>query len=151
MHLFPESCLDDKSELIINTHKSASGMLIPNPWHTPKIRKIGLFAMYIIDTTMESLGISAEKDTSVRLIDPNPIYGTIINELSTLIQQYLNNKPREDRLEQFDKFYQLVQENCDDLNDIVYWTGLVPDIRALCTPSACLSWIYSVLVQGTKL
>jgi len=128
-------------------------MMIPDPWNTPKIRKIGLFSMYVIDAVMESLEIIAEKDPAVKLIDPNPVYEKITSVLSKLIQLYLKNKPEEERLEKFTKFYILALEHSNSdksKSNVVYWDGMIPDVRALGGVDDSISWVYSVLVKDTK-
>uniref|UniRef100_A0A6C0J438 Uncharacterized protein n=1 Tax=viral metagenome TaxID=1070528 RepID=A0A6C0J438_9ZZZZ len=146
--------LDNNSILYKNTCSSVAVMMIPKPWNIPKIRKIGLFGMYIIDACMESFNVSAGSNITI-----NPIYSKITKHINNMINFYLGidsrgkkrKSTKDEKNKEFIEFISYIKTILNlELDNIVYWDRCVPDIRALGTAEGCISWIYSVLINNSK-
>lgn len=148
-------CEDLKADhpLIVNSQKMTATMMIPKPWNNKALIKNDLLKMYIVDSFMRIFGISAEKDVSVKLMCPNPVYISVYRDLNELIETAYSNAKEHELKELFDTLVSQLRAIQRDTSEPVqyrYWTGLVPDLRTLTTRSDGLSWVYSVLVKGRK-
>lgn len=142
---FPSVTLTDQSPLIVNSKLQTSKMMIPDPWSDPKIKKNGLYDMYIIDSIMYNLNISAELNPEIKLINPNPVY----IKITKYIKDLLHSKDSGERVLLFDKIINIIKREKPEIKlNIVYWDQLVPDIRVLDEANQCLSWLYSVIVMA---
>jgi hypothetical protein len=147
--MFKKENIDKENNLYLRCKKYADKQIIKNPWEHPKIRKIGLFGMYIIEATMESLDISAEQDITQGLNNPNPVYIEIVELLKEQVSCYLKNKDHDTRENNFKNLVSTIMKYYPlEDKEICYWTGFIPDIRGLEKAENCLSWIYSVLVMN---
>lgn len=142
---FPSVTLTDQCPLIVNSKLQTSKMMIPDPWSDPKIKKNGLYDMYIIDSIMYNLNISAELNPEIKLINPNPVY----IKITKYIKDLLHSKDSSERVLLFDKIINIIKREKPEIKlNIVYWDQLVPDIRVLDEADQCLSWLYSVIVMA---
>lgn len=144
-------CLNADHPLVVNSRKLTASMMIPKPWNVKALVKNGLLEMYIMDSFMRIFNISAEKDASVKLICPNPVYVTVYRHLHELIDGAYGGAKEEELSELFSKLRGLKELQSGGVPcPYKYWTGLIPDFRTLTTPCDGMSWIYSVLVKGGK-
>lgn len=137
--------LDDNSDIIQYTKNKTKNLMIPFPWNDQKIKKIGLYDMYIIDSITEHLDISAEATPEIKLINPNPKYQSIVSKLKILLSSTPNTEQAHSH------FANLVSEITDNKICIKHWNGKIPDIRVLpldCKTELYLSWLFSVCVMG---
>jgi hypothetical protein len=126
----------------IENHKNQlSKFMIVNPWSDPKIKKIGLYEMYIIDSISESLEdiIPIEEDEETKLGCINPDYQT----LHLLLSNFLDTP----NLDNFKKTYEFITNKTQREIKLYKWVDtkgdiFIPDIRLLESIDECLSWIY---------
>lgn len=114
-----------------------ANLLLQNPWDIPKVKKIGLDLMYIIDALAEVLQVKAD----LSHLEPNPRYEALKNGIEAFY------KERND--DTFDALVSMCGVTWDDLED---WSELsyVPDIRVLETPLECLNWLYCKYMPKTN-
>lgn len=114
--------------------------LIPNPWNVPKIQKIGLIHMYIIDAVVERLGISAELNPeSDDLIDINPVFVSIVNACNNLVDNPSDNA--------FESLVRVCPNVSLELIRIYNESDYIPDPRVVETIEECLASIRAIIVN----
>lgn len=113
-------------------------------WSISKIRKIGLFSMYVIDSFMETFSIKANGQTPITV---NPEFVIVLGLLKKVIDSFLSGERNK-------KFYDDLLTHMTlnyDVNEsrIKTWVE-IPDIRYLEDKHDVMSWIFSVLVLGNE-
>lgn len=130
---------------------------IKNPWTDKMCYKTGLCETYICSTITEILRISAELDVTVKLNNPNPVYHTLIEMISSLLKS--KNKAKVDKtpeeyLSEFQKLVDYIDKHKPlkqrTFERWPYKMGDV-DIRALDTIEECLTFLFTFFIPKEKI
>lgn len=140
--------IDTNSDKADTYRDMVKSEMIPDPWHVQKIKKIGLYDMYVKNAINESLELLAERDNTKQLVSLNSDY----KRMDTLLERLLNYSDEEKKTKS--QLFDMIVDHTKHLknpcnpSDLVVYTNFIPDIRMLDTSAETLSWLYTVHVQG---